>query len=198
MKKLSIEVFLLQFLRTFFPLIVLLIFFQPSTTYAIVILDFESATPGILQTEDYFESGFRITVNSHYDIGDPFGDQGFQIDTYDLYSSESTARIDCFGKRFDFLGVEILSADENFSTIRSSSGGNYQIGSDGWLLLNGPEWNDNLWLEFLIAADPIDPAGQQTLVIDNVIFEIPEPSTIVLMGLGLVSLAGFGRKKFKK
>jgi hypothetical protein len=27
---------------------------------------------------------------------------------------------------------------------------------------------------------------------------VPEPSTIVLMGLGLVGLAGFGRKKFKK
>lgn len=27
---------------------------------------------------------------------------------------------------------------------------------------------------------------------------VPEPSTIVLMGLGLVGLAGYGRKKFKK
>jgi hypothetical protein len=27
---------------------------------------------------------------------------------------------------------------------------------------------------------------------------VPEPSTIVLMGIGLVGLAGFGRKKFKK
>ncbi len=36
-------------------------------------------------------------------------------------------------------------------------------------------------------------------VVDTIdVAPVPEPSTVVLMGLGLVGLAGFGRKKFKK
>jgi hypothetical protein len=29
-------------------------------------------------------------------------------------------------------------------------------------------------------------------------FSVPEPATLLLLGVGMVSLAGFGRKKFKK
>jgi purine-cytosine permease-like protein len=30
------------------------------------------------------------------------------------------------------------------------------------------------------------------------LISVPEPATLLLLGVGMVSLAGFGRKKFKK
>ncbi|MBU0988167.1 MAG: PEP-CTERM sorting domain-containing protein [Proteobacteria bacterium] len=37
-----------------------------------------------------------------------------------------------------------------------------------------------------------------TSQINDGVYPVPEPATLILIGSGLVGLAGFGRKKFKK
>lgn len=58
------------------------------------------------------------------------------------------------------------------------------------------EWADLFWF------DGFHPSSEGHQLIADIAYTkvapVPEPSTIVLMGLGLVGLAGFGRKKFKK
>jgi phospholipase/lecithinase/hemolysin len=68
---------------------------------------------------------------------------------------------------------------------------------DVFSILND-NWNPSLFWEY----DGFHPSstGHQ-LIADyayNEVAPVPEPSTIVLMGLGLVGLAGLGRKKFRK
>jgi len=59
-----------------------------------------------------------------------------------------------------------------------------------------PDWAELFWVDGFHPSS----AGHQ-LIADyayNEVAPVPEPSTIVLMGLGLVGLAGLGRKKFRK
>ena len=56
--------------------------------------------------------------------------------------------------------------------------------------------------ERLLFYDAIHPTTYAHGLIADAVYSqvapVPEPSTIVLMGLGLVGLAGLGRKKFRK
>lgn len=59
-----------------------------------------------------------------------------------------------------------------------------------------PEWAELFWF------DGFHPSSKgHQIIYENAyaaVAPVPEPGTIVLMGIGLVGLAGFSRKKFKK
>ena len=71
------------------------------------------------------------------------------------------------------------------------------------LLYDDPEVSDPelAKLKYLF-WDEIHPTTYAHGLIADAVYSqvapVPEPSTIVLMGLGLVGLAGLGRKKFRK
>ncbi len=82
------------------------------------------------------------------------------------------------GPFFDGGGIFGASADQ----IIGSSEGIYSIGLDSQV--------QGILFASIGSQNDFAVAGYTT--------PVPEPSTILLLGVGLVGLAGFGRKKFKK
>ncbi len=69
-----------------------------------------------------------------------------------------------------FLGIAGCPSDDPGTTVNKSSFSSTSVTSSG--TVSGPKGND------------VSP--------------VPEPATLILLGSGLVGLAAFGRKKFKK
>jgi hypothetical protein len=80
---------------------------------------------------------------------------------------------------------------------------NFDGSSDGWETASFwvPQWARGLEAQIRFSVFDLGQDTNPTVYLANIgsnSAPVPEPSTIVLMGLGLVGLAGFGRKKFKK
>lgn len=168
---------------------------QSESCAATITLDFDSAIPGVLLEDDYFEDGSRMSLpnSEHYDLisGE------VQIDTFALGFTTSTLRFDSFGKSFDFLSVDVTlwekindpgsGSGEEFAFVTSSAGGYFDITDIGLLNFAGPDWTDIYWVDFSL-RDPIPDPEQDDLRIDNLKFNVPEPSVMFLVVAGLAAV----------
>lgn len=110
-------------------------------------------------------------------------------------------RVDNFGKPFSFLSVLSIRNDYQSFEIRSSKGGLFVQSEpqDGlvdyvdYFAFSGPEWTDVLWIMFIDRNGTHEMRGWDNMQFD--VRAIPEPGTMLLIGLGLVSLAITRRKR---
>jgi len=167
---------------------------------------------GYTQIADDFEftGEWRYTAiafesrNINYVSESPGGDKTFttkhpdnfgewntvNFDTANLYFSDGNPAdvpLNKFNDSKHFKLFQLTEDSNSFSYLMTDpvfSAGTYIVGFNDNTLSGGVCWSGDRDFDDIIVAINPNPA--------------PEPATMLLLGSGLVGLAGFGRKKFKK
>jgi hypothetical protein len=184
---------------------------------SIVVLDFESLTAS-LEPSNYFEDGFRVSPNCHYDTrpagsGEGYNDSqaigwdaggscfdpdgGLANDNFlgpDDLGQDAVLYIDHDGKPFSLLSMYFGHIVE--ANVESSKGGVFhgffpedEEVPGALVSFSGPEWTGIKWLLFHVGD-----IGAPISPIDQLTLKVFEPGTLALLSIGLAGV-GFARRR---
>ena len=178
------------------------------------ILDFEGLTTSdaeslLLNNQGYggfmWDSGWYLFDDNYYSTPAHSGNYGI----VNNYGTDPIGLSIISSSSFNFMGAWVAAWDFNApSQIKAQGFDQFDnlIGETDWLTISS---NANTFLEANFTnVYRINFVGGQYFTIDDFTFEplqggqtgapVPEPGTMVLMGLGFISLVGIGRKKIVK
>ena len=146
-------------------------------------------------------SGYSTITNTLLNIKDePYlmveGLSSINVDL-DIFSSDTLTSIDLF-----LLNDTYNPNDPDLGLLV----GNDTDGTDGWSVTFNPDLGgSDPWVGYLVAqanfvGHDIEKDGDVAAIYitRDATCPVPEPDIVILFGIGLISLAGFNRKKFKK
>jgi hypothetical protein len=192
----------MKFLKLGVFLCVLLLFTAPANALLI-----DPADPSLIINEDYFTGNENDMRDIRDAIGEIFESLGLDLDPKEpLYKSE----VDDGSEEGPLAGSYDTKYfdepdDPSAATIRYV-GGQY-VGSPAWLLVKD---GDQIPAWYLFDLTALGWDGMEDLVLEgfwpnqgaisnvSLYGTVPEPATMLLLGTGLIGLAGLGRKKFFK
>jgi len=171
-------------------------------------------------TSDHVTGGAGVPPFGQVTLSENLGDVTFLVSLYDGSQFVRTGAGDGMNFLFnandinlgtDFSGAGLTAAEGPFShgggtfqygvyfTGQGTGGSNAMSGPIGFTVYNSTIDDfllDNGIGEYFVADIISGQTGYTGLV--DASSPVPEPTTMLLFGAGLIGLAGFGRKKFKK
>jgi len=148
--------------------------------------------------------GIHTSTNGNYDA--------FSLNLSSSINAGTAYHLQFFGAGFDFPGFEDYPRFANIQIGLSNNATDFgdlifqaQVNSiltkEGWLQYDY-FFTATSGATFLsVRTDPTmngDPSGTYAFVDNFSINPVPEPSTMLLLGSGLIGLVGYGRRRFKK
>ncbi len=187
----------------------LIFVFVFASSASALVVDFEDLYSGVEVADNIpgHYNGLNWGSAAWYVTKDRMPGTGYQAGTIDNVSMFSTFGLDAWvgGISDDFLGAYLTAGSgESDVTVEGTKDGSLLFSSDVTVFSDRPTWFD---FNFSGVDTIFFKPGTELVVIDNLTFgsaesteasPVPEPSTIVLMGVGFVGLALGCRRKMQK